>query len=163
MVVSGAPFEGAQFALTYNANLLTLRTDSIQITPNTTDEKKENAASNTTAGTYNFSLKSTVRQEAGSTLVVLPFKVTGHVTEDTVCEFKFTGDTFVCADVLADEVKAQTVKNGSITLEPLTYKVQLTGENGVEFVKNTTDTMPITDGDTIKLFRLCEGLQRKIL
>ena len=96
-------------------------------------------------------MQNAARQTAGSTLVVLPFKVNApSISENTECKFEFVENkTFVSAALSADAIGAQKVENGSITLEPVTYTVKLTGDNGVTFAKEADGTTAITS-DTVK-------------
>ena len=135
VTVSGADFEGGEFTLKY---------DSATLEVKTLPANNKFTESDQTAETVKFEALNKAPITGGQPLATITFTVKTKVTTKTTCNFTFEGTPKVCYDTNKDSVEAATVTTGSVTVEPITYTVTLTGENGVTFLKGsetiTTDT-----------------------
>ena len=158
VTVSGADFEGGEFTLTYDKDMFQLTAESVAPGKNDNDAKntKTNQTGENSNGQYDFSLNNGVSFTDGNSLVNLTFKVIGNVSAETDYTFAFKdGKASVCYGLNKDTVAATTVTGATVTVEPSSFDVTLTGQNGVTFVKDsatiTSDTAAYGAAYTVKI------------
>ena len=132
VTVSGDDFEGGEFTLTYDSNTLEVKT--LPANNKFTDSEQ-------TAGTVKFEALNRAKITDGQALATITFTVKTKVTTETTCDFTFEGTPKICYDTGGDSVEAATVTNGRVTVEPITYTVTLTGNDGVTFVNASSQTI----------------------
>ena len=158
VTVSGGAFEGGEFTLTYDKDMFQLKMESVA--PGKNDDKAINAATGNkfnaeSDGQYAFKLNNGVSFTDGDSLVNLTFTVVGNVSAETDYSFAFQNNTAsVCYGLNNDTVTA-TVTDATVTVEPSSFDVTLTGQNGVTFVKDsatiTSDTAAYGTDYTVKI------------
>ena len=132
VTVSGADFEGGEFTLNYDSNTLAVKT---------LPTNNLIAASEQETGKIKFEAKEKTTKTNGTALAVIVFTVNAKVTTETTCNFTFEGTPKICYDMGENSVAAATATPGSVTVEPITYAVTLTGNDGVTFVNASSQTI----------------------